>query len=926
MTVLGKVSISRRRHAVWSLLACILLAGAFAAASAHADTELENFEKFDLESVSAMLANNQAGAHSDFVTSFTVNGDPTQKDPFGQPLPWAPFRDLSVEIPPGLTGNAKAFPTCKVAVFTGALEIQNDPSTEECPTDSQVGMVSPGIQGAIPPGFINEPLYNLQPPGGDVVARLGFYSVFFPTFIDIRLDPKHENSLVATATSTANVDTSPLTGAITTIWGVPTDSSHDSQRFNPFEAIACEGVCPGTSIPASGLGKTAFMSNPTSCGEKEVGFNANVYPLPARFVHAEADLGAVENCEAVPFKPVMSISPTERRAGSPSGVDVDLKVPQESITDPSAIRTADLKDARVTLPKGVSLGAAAADGLEGCSEAQIGLESTSPVVFDANEANCPDSSRVGTVKIVTPVLENPLEGSLYIARQGENPSHSLLAGYIVAKGNGATIKQAARFELNPDTGQITAIVENAPQQPFSELEMHLKGGARGVLQMPRACGTYASEYELTPWSGNAAVKGLSFFAVDEGCKVGGFHPELNAGATNPVGGDYSPFVFNVSRDDGEQNIGSLDVTLPSGETAKLAGVDLCPEGNAVSGNCPASSQIGSVATAVGSGTLPLWVPQAGRAPTAVYLAGPYKGAPYSIVAKVPAQAGPFDLGVVAVRSGIYVDPETTQVTVRSDALPQILQGIPILYRDIHVGVDRSRFSLNPTSCATKAVNATIASSEGARATPSDRFQVGGCRELTFKPKLSLRLKGGTRRGAHPSLRAVLRMQAGGANIARAQVALPHSEFLENSHIKTVCTRVQFAAGSCPAASIYGRARAITPLLDKPLSGPVYLRSSSHKLPDLVADLHGQIHVVLDGRIDSVNGGIRNTFEAVPDAPVSKFVLEMQGGRKGLLVNSTNLCRSVNRVTVRFDGQNGKTADSNPPLVNGCGGGGSARGR
>lgn len=909
---------SLNRSWVSTLLAtsAVLLIGMLAAASARADTELENFEKFDLESVAASLSTAQAGAHADFITSFTVNGDPTKADFFGQPLPWGPLRDLAVEIPLGLTGNPKAFPTCSVAVFTGALELLNDPSTEQCPTDSQVGLVSPGIHGAIPPGFINEPLYNLQPPGGDVVARLGFYSVFFPTFIDIRLDPERENALVATVTSTSNVDTSPLTGAITTIWGNPTDSSHDSQRFNPFEAIACESICSGVPIP-SGLGQTAFMSNPTSCGVKRVGFTANIYPLPERKVSTTADAGEVDSCDGVPFKPTMSISPTSRQADSPSGVNVNLKVPQEGITDPTAIRTSDLRSARVALPVGVSLSASAADGLEGCSEAQVGLVSASPVLFNGNAPSCPDSSKVGTVKIVTPVLEDPLEGSLFVAKQNENPFGSLLAGYIVAKGNGAVIKQAARFELDAKTGQIVAIVENAPQQPFSELEMHLKGGARGVIQTPAVCGAYSSEYELTPWSGNAPVKGQSSFVIDQGCKPASFNPKLSAGATNPVGGSFSPFVFNVSREDGEQNIASVGVTLPRGETAKLAGVGLCRNASAATGNCPASSQVGSVNAAVGAGTLPLWVPQAGKSPTAVYLAGPYKGAPYSIVAKVPAQAGPFDLGVVAVRSGIYVDPETAQVTVKSDPLPQILQGIPISYRDIHVGVDRPSFSLNPTSCATKAVEATIISSQGRSASPSDRFQVGGCRELGFKPKLSLALKGGVRRGAHPSLRAVLKMRGGSANIRRAQVALPRSEFLDNNHIKTVCTRVQFAARNCPAASIYGRARAITPLLDKPLEGPVYLRSSNNKLPDLVADLNGQIHVVLDGRIDSIRGGIRNTFEAVPDAPVSKFVLEMRGGKKGLLVNSANLCATANRATVRFVAQNGMVRDSRPTLSNSC---------
>jgi hypothetical protein len=275
------------------------------------------------------------------------------------------------------------------------------------------------------------------------------------------------------------------------------------------------------------------------------------------------------------------------------------------------------------------------------------------------------------------------------------------------------------------------------------------------------------------------------------------------------------------------------------------------------------------------------------------------------------------LGTVVVRAAIHVDPETAQVSVTSDPLPQFLEGIPVTYRTVHVAINRPGFTLNPTSCARMQVTGTAKSISGGSTALSSPFQVGGCASLAFKPKLALRLKGGTRRSAHPALRAILTMPEGGANIASTSVTLPHSEFLENAHIKTICTRVQFAANNCPAGAIYGRARAVTPLLDKPLEGPVYLRSSSHELPDLVADLNGQIHVILDGRIDSVNGGIRTTFETVPDAPVSKFVLEMQGGKKGLLVNSTNLCAKANRATVLFDGQNGKVANSKPALANSC---------
>jgi hypothetical protein len=280
----------------------------------------------------------------------------------------------------------------------------------------------------------------------------------------------------------------------------------------------------------------------------------------------------------------------------------------------------------------------------------------------------------------------------------------------------------------------------------------------------------------------------------------------------------------------------------------------------------------------------------------------------------PAVAGPFDLGAVVVRSPLYIDPQTAQGTVKADALPTILQGIPLDIRSVTVKVDRSQFTLNPTSCEEKAISGRATTLTGQAVALQNRFQVGGCASLGFKPKLSFRLKGGTKRGDHPALSATLTYPKGSyANIASAQVALPHSEFLDQGHIGTVCTRVQFAANQCPAKSVYGYAKAITPLLDKPLEGPVYLRSSSNLLPDLVADLNGQIHVTVAGRVDSVHGGLRNTFEAVPDAPVSKFTLALKGGKKGLLENSTNLCLATHRATARFIGHNGKIANLRPAL-------------
>jgi hypothetical protein len=393
---------------------------------------------------------------------------------------------------------------------------------------------------------------------------------------------------------------------------------------------------------------------------------------------------------------------------------------------------------------------------------------------------------------------------------------------------------------------------------------------------------------------------------------------------SPIAGAYTPFVVNLSRQDGSQELKGLNLTLPPGMAAKFAGVAECSDAAIASAeaktgkqeqaapSCPASSHLGTVTVGAGAGPSPIYVK--GDA----YLAGPYKGAPLSMAIITPAVAGPFDLGTVAVRAPLYIDPETAQGTVKS-TFPTILQGIPLDVRSIAVSIDRKDFTLNPTSCEAKAVTGEAISTQGQSVPLNNRFQVGGCQNLGFKPKLSLKLKGGTKRGAHPSLKATLTYPKGGAysNIAYAQVALPHSEFLDQGHIGTVCTRVQFAAKQCPAKSVYGYAKAITPLFDQPLEGPVYLRSSNNQLPDLVADLNGQVNVVLDGKNDSIHGGLRNTFQAVPDAPVSKFTLTLKGAKRGLLQNSTDICQGTHKANARFVAHNGKVVVLRPELQAKC---------
>jgi len=317
----------------------------------------------------------------------------------------------------------------------------------------------------------------------------------------------------------------------------------------------------------------------------------------------------------------------------------------------------------------------------------------------------------------------------------------------------------------------------------------------------------------------------------------------------------------------------------------------------------------------------------------------------------PATAGPFDLGTVVVRVALFVDRRTAQVEAKSDPIPHVYGGATLDIRSVAVNVNRHEFSLNPTNCSQFSFAGSLL---GGGANPVDPaafsstpvsagFQASNCDSLGFKPKLFLRLFGATRRAKNPKFRAVLLPRAGDANFARATTILPRSLILDQSNLSKVCTRVQFNARECPKNSIYGNAKAFSPLLAKPLGGPIYLRSSDNPLPDLVADLKGQVEIELDSRTDSVHGRIRNTFAATPDVPVSKLIFTLRGGKKGLLVNSSNQCprkrghggkhgagarqskargrgnaRKGPRAIVRFKAQNGKKLNLRPHIRVPCG--------
>jgi hypothetical protein len=615
--------------------------------------------------------------------------------------------------------------------------------------------------------------------------------------------------------------------------------------------------------------------------------------------------------------------------------------------------TAPAKDVTVSLPEGMSVNPAAANGLAACSESQIGYLSGVPGVhFSEQPQSCPNASKVGSLEVSSPLLDHQIKDGVggartgvYVAKPFDNPFGTLLAIYLAVEDpiTGIVAKLGGKVEPDPVTGQLkTTFLEN-PQLPIEDFAVHLYKGPEAVLKTPLACGTHTTATEMVPWSTPEGANANPSDSFVTSVAAGGSgpcptseadapnKPSFTAGTVAPQAGAYSPFVFNLSRPDGSQRLGGIETTLPPGLTGKLAGVAQCSEAQIAvaksrevpnkgvveqqSPSCPTSSEVGTVTVAPGAGTTPFYV--TGH----VYLAGPYKGAPLSLAVITSGVAGPFDLGAVTVRVALHVDPETAQIRAVSDPIPRIIDGILLDVRSVALNLGRPSFTLNPTSCNPMQVGLNAISTLGQSAALTTPFQVGGCGSLPYKPRFALRLKGGSKRGDHPKLIATFRAKPGEANTAQAQVRLPRSAFLDQAHISTVCTRVQFAAEACPKGSIYGKATAITPLLDEPLTGNVYLRSSNHKLPDLVVALKGPpslpIEIDLHGKTDSVKRALRNTFEALPDAPVSSFRLELFGGKRGLVVNSRDLCAQRPRATVFLLAQSGKSAESQPAVKADC---------
>jgi hypothetical protein len=911
----------------------------------------------------------QAGSHPYALTAGF--GRVNLVESTGKLFPDEAPKDVLSDLPPGFVAKANATPRCAGADFATVNEF----SETACPDATAVGIAHAAVsisgEGAPKPGqprkMFPVPIYNLTPGPGSVL-KLGFVVLRAPVIVEGKLsqDPPY-NAIGAATNITQAVE---VYGTYLTLWGNPADPSHDPFRGKCLDPNVVEnrneafsrGNC---SFPAA-LPQAAFLTMPSNCAAPlQSSFEADSWRHPAApgapypfqrsvltFDSAGNPLSAT-GCENLAFDPHIGVKPTNPAAESPTGLDFELNVDDPGLTQPGGVAQSSIEKAVVTLPAGVTTNPSVAEGLGAC-----GLDEYASETLDsAPGTGCPESSKVGSVEVETPLLEKEasegggltvLRGSIYVAKQHDNPFHNLLTIYMVIKDPklGILIKLPGKVEPDPGTGQLrTTFGEpgfELPQLPFSHFRLHFRKGERAPLITPPTCGTFTTQAELYPYSAPTSPRSqTASFTISAGADGSGCagspsqlpnRPTFSAGTLSPLAGAYSPFVLRLSRDDGTQQFSSISTTLPEGLTGRLAGIPYCPESylaraSAMGGEgegafaqatpaCPVASEVGTVTVASGAGSEPLYV--AGHA----YLAGPYKGAPLSLEIITPAIAGPFDLGVVAVRTALRLDLETAEITAVSDPIPTILHGLPLDVRSIAIEMGRPNFIINPTSCEPKSILGSETSALGSVASLSQYFQVSSCARLGFKPTLKLRLRGKTKRSGHPALKAVVTYPKKGAysNIARAQVGLPHSEFLDQGNLDKVCTQPELRSDSCPAKSIYGHAKAWTPLLDKPLAGPVYLAVGfGYKLPALVADLNGQVRILLKGKIDTTkHHGIRNTFEAVPDAPVSRFVLQMKGGKKyGLLQNSEDICRSPQHASARFMAQNGRIAQLHPRITNSC---------
>jgi hypothetical protein len=895
----------------------------------------------------------QAGSHPyAMTTSFVFDNHYSQtyqEDNSGNGLlPNDNPKDIEVNLPPGVIVNPDATPT-------RCTEVELDRSSEgeaECPPSSAVGVLSVDLGDFL--GELNAPVYNMVAPPG-VPAELGSVPGGVGLVVHV-IGKLRTGSDYGISGAVANLTQyQSVYGATLTLWGDPSAESHDVERGPCAEGSNGDqeyekqhGPCkleervekPLLTLPSSCPG-TPLQATMSADSWQEPG----VFPSVAPFNGA-----VVGGCSALQFSPTIIVRPEKTVADSPAGLDVDLHVPQPERVE--GLAEANLQDATVALPRGVTINPSEANGLVGCPAEKFGLTSapgTLPITTTPGPAECPETSKIGSVEVDTPLLERPLTGGVYLAQQGNagaaqgtNPFNSLLALYLVAEGSGVVIKLAGEVKVEPG-GQLVTTFLNNPQLPFEDFKLDFFGGQRAPLVTPAQCGSYAPETSLTPWSGTGAVSVPSSFAITEGCAgSGGFAPGFSAGSVDSEAGASSPFTLTLTRNDGEQTLGSVATSLPPGLLGMISTVTQCPEAQAEVGDCPGSSQIGHVTSVAGVGSDPIVLPEAGRREDPVYLTGPYGGGPFGLAIVVHPEAGPFNLEEghpVVVRAGIHVDEHTAQVSVDSTSIPTALQNIPLDVRSVNVLIDRAGFMLNPTGCEAGAVTSTIASSAGAAAAVSTPFQATNCATMPFGPRFAVSTSAKTSKADGASLRVKIVPPAEGpqssssgsgpeeANIKYVKVELPKQLPSRLTTLQEACTAEQFDSNpaGCPSASMVGVAVAHTPILSNPLTGPAYFVSHGNEaFPQLIIVLQGEgVAVDLVGDTFISKAGITSsTFSSVPDVPISSFELILPEQSNSALTTLkpgiTKLCAEALIMPTEIVGQNGARSTQNTHIeVEGC---------
>jgi hypothetical protein len=876
----------------------------------------------------------QAGSHPFQLTS-TITFNQTDNPLKPPALP----KDLNVHLPPGLVGNPTAFPQCADTQFARTFNFVN-----ACPTSTAIGVadvtiVEPHFLGP-EPVTVPVPVFNLKPAAGEP-ARFGFEAIEVPVILDTAVRSGGDYGVTVDVHNIPQV--AAFISSVVILWGAPGDKRHDQSRGwncidGGFWTFATEESC----IPSGQPQPSPFLTLPTSCtGPLETTAEADSWTDPGNFgarseYQLPQDSGGhifgLGGCERLAFDPSIEVTPDGQSASTPTGLAVGIHVPQETTLTATGLAEADVKDTTLTLPEGVQINPASADGLDACSEAQVGFAgfAAQTALFSADAVACPDAAKIGTVEIKTRLLPNPLLGGVYLASQNMNPFGSLLALYLVAedRSSGVLVKLAGRVSLDPTTGRLTSTFENTPQLPFEDVKVRLFGGPRAPLSTPAFCGAYSTNASFRPWSGTPPATPSSGFEVKTGPHGSAcanplpFTPSLTAGSRNIQAGAFSPFVVTMSREDGNQNLGGIQLHMPPGLLGKLSAVTPCPEPKASQGTCGPESLIGHTVVSAGLGSNPYTVP-GGQ----VFITGPYKGAPYGLSVAQPAKAGPFDVGggpcdCVVVRAKIEIDPHTSALTVVSDPLPTILQGIPLQIKNVNVTVDRQGFVFNPTRCAQLPIGALLSSELGTIARLSVPFEAANCVALPFKPTFTALTQARTSKANGASLQVKVTSGPGQANIGKVKVDLPKQLPSRLTTLQKACQDVIFNANpaSCPAGSVVGTATAVTPILKSPLTGPAYLVShAAAAFPDLVIVLQGEgITLDLVGNTDIKKGITSSTFNAVPDAPVSTFDLVLPEGPHSALAANDNLCKTRLNMPTAITGQNGAVIKQRTRIaVSGC---------